>query len=404
MDNVEQMRNDAHNYYKSNNYIKAIELYEKLWKNYRSQCSNKDWNIYAWTIYKKDISNAKEITPELLKNANLITGLVKQKTTNDNYADVYVITILKVVKLLKDESNTKYDIIINFLKKINPDYLSTTPKKFNDQKEFASDAEDWYSLMSKALYETKQYEDCIKISQAALQKFTNFHYDNDIWLKRNLNLSKIKSNKTNHDIKKEAIKDLISISLRKDEWFIYFDIAIAYKIINDLDNAIKYATKAALSFGDYNKKIKVYSFLGSLLKEKGKIEETKLHVYFVYLIRKSNNWSLDQQTSAIIKELNINTENNISLHELKDKLEKIWEELYYPKEKIVYGTIKTILSNNKAGFIVAEDKQYYFSTKSFKGNKNQLQPDLKVTFYLEDSYDAKKNIITKAAVNIKPIN
>lgn len=379
-------------------------MYEKLWENYRSHCSDKDWNLYAWAIFKGYILRSTEITQELLKKADLITILVKQKTSNDNIPDVYVITILKIAKLLKDEKNPNYTTIIDFLKKINPDYLSTTPIKFKDQKEYASDTEDWYSLMSKALYETKQYEACINISQVALQKLKNFHYDNDLWFKRNIALSKINSNKTNQDVKLEAINDLVLISLKKDEWFIYFDIAQAYKITNNLDNAIKYAAKASLSFGDYNKKIKVYSFLGSLLKEKGKLEEAKLHVYFVYQIRKSNNWPIDQKTAEFMKELDINTENNISLHELKNKLEKIWEELYFQNETIVYGTIEKINPNNKSGFIAAEDKEHYFLTKSFKGNKNLLQPGQNVLFYLEDSYDKKKNRITKAAVNIKPIN
>ena len=68
------------------------------------------------------------------------------------------------------------------------------------------------------------------------------------------------------------------------------------------------------------------------------------------------------------------------------------------------GTIKTIFTNRKAGFISGENgKDYYFKINSFKGDKKILKSGLKVSFILEDSYDKKKKIKTKAAANVREI-
>jgi len=65
------------------------------------------------------------------------------------------------------------------------------------------------------------------------------------------------------------------------------------------------------------------------------------------------------------------------------------------------GKIKKILPDGKAGFIETEDnKSYYFKTKDFVSKKDKLTIGQKVNFYLEDSFDVKKNQMTKCTVNI----
>ena len=68
------------------------------------------------------------------------------------------------------------------------------------------------------------------------------------------------------------------------------------------------------------------------------------------------------------------------------------------------GTIKNILKDGKAGFITGSDGQdYYFRVHSVKGPKNKIARGLKVSFLIEDSYDKKKNIKSKAATHIREI-
>ena len=68
------------------------------------------------------------------------------------------------------------------------------------------------------------------------------------------------------------------------------------------------------------------------------------------------------------------------------------------------GTLKTILKNGKAGFISGSDrKDYYFKLSSFKGPKNRLTEGLKVSFIIEDSYDKKKQMRSKAATHVREI-
>ena len=72
------------------------------------------------------------------------------------------------------------------------------------------------------------------------------------------------------------------------------------------------------------------------------------------------------------------------------------------KNKTQYsGRVKNILTNRNAGFIESVNgKSYYFQIREFNGRRNELSEGIKVTFYLEDGFDRKKNRIVKNAVKV----
>jgi hypothetical protein len=70
----------------------------------------------------------------------------------------------------------------------------------------------------------------------------------------------------------------------------------------------------------------------------------------------------------------------------------------------LHGRVKKILPHGRAGFIAGEKgTEYYFTVKSFKGAQHRLKEGLEVDFYIEKSFDPKKQKESEVAVNIREI-
>ena len=435
-----QLRQQARQLKQAKKFEEALPLFKQLWEEHRENCNEWDgWNyahcmskqkdyknalnicrevyeikpnyeqnnnLYAWCIYYTEIKIEKvENEQLLLKAGEAIIKLSKQKPTEQqsDFPCVYSLSIFKILNYLNEKTIYNPKPIIYWTEKLNPDFLETVPFKFTDnegkERELASKKEDWYSLRSKALYEDGDFADCISLSETALKSLTKFHYDNDIWFKRNIALSKAELG----DIE-TAIEELKFLLKRKNEWFIQKEIAELYKRQNKIDDAVKYAVDAALNYGDPDKKMNLYKLLADLLKIQNKIQEAKAHIELIYKIRFENQWKIDLELLDLVNSYNIDKNNIHTAKELMRDLKKIWETLKFGDQEVLRGIIKTIISEGKAGFVETENKKsYFFSTKDFKGRRDLIKEGLRVSFFLKDSFDKKKNQPTKNAVNIKPI-
>ena len=269
-----QLRQQAKQLKQAKNFEEALPLFKQLWEEHRENCNEWDgWNyahclskqkdyknalkicrevyeikpnfeqnnnLYAWCIYYTEIKIEKvENEQLLLKAGEAIIKLSKQKPTEQqsDFPCVYSLSIFKILDYLNEKTIYNPKSIIYWTEKLNPDFLETIPFKFTDneskERELASKKEDWYSLRSKALYENGDFADCISCSETALKSLTKFHYDNDIWFKRNIALSKAELG----DIE-TAIEELKSLLKRKNEWFIQKEIAELYKRQNKIDEFI----------------------------------------------------------------------------------------------------------------------------------------------------------------------
>jgi YHS domain-containing protein len=135
-----------------------------------------------------------------------------------------------------------------------------------------------------------------------------------------------------------------------------------------------------LNFGDTDKKINTFIVLKNVLEKGGKTEEVRLHSDFIEKIKRKDE----------------NLDNDLA------NLKKVWNALKFNDREQFSGTIKSILPNGKAGFVETDKgKSYYFSLREFKGNPKKAVLGAKVTFYLEEGFDAKKDRKTMTAVKIE---
>lgn len=442
MSTVTDIKAEALNHFKAMMYDKALPLFQDLWEYHRDECNewegwryavclknSKRYNdalnvcrdvyklnpkfenikgTYAWCIYYSEIALEK-ISSEtnLFKAGEGILKLSRQedksvKKEND-FPCVYTLSLFKILDYLNEKAIYNPDAILYWTEKLNPDFLESVPFKFTDnngkERELASQKELWFSLRSKALYETNKFEECISLSETALTSLSKFHYDNDTWFKRNIALSK--EGLGNHEL---AIEELKALLIKKNEWFIQKEISEIYKRQNKINEALGFAIDAALNFGDADKKMNLYMLLIELLKATGKTDEAKAHLELIYQIRYSRQWRIDAKLLNLILQYNIDTTKLHDERELLEKLKAIWEGLKFGNQELLNGTIRTIISEGRAGFVDTDTRiSYFFSAKAFKGRKEFMKQGQRVCFFLEDGFDRKKNQPTKIAVNIKPI-
>jgi len=443
MTDFQTLKQEADQLRQAKKFSHALPVYKQLWENHRTDCSEwEGWgyayclkklemykdvleisravykmkpdfahnnNVYAWCIYYTGIKVDKVVDEEkFFKAANGIIKILEQEDKSqkmgNDFPCVYTLAVFKVLDYLSDKAIYPADKILEWTGKLNPELLDIQPFSFTTdegkQRENASPKERYYTMRSKALLEKEMYNECIELSDKALKILTQFHYDNDIWLKRNFALSK--AGLKDYDIAIEQLKEILK---RKKEWFIQSDIAKILYTQKKYDEALQYSIDAALNIGEVGKKIKLYQLLASVLKVQGKLEEAKKHIELVYLVRQEHNWKIKDNLNSLLKSYNIDTTKLPTLNQLQNELKQIWEKLKFSGQPLLEGKIKNILQTGKAGFIESNDKKsYFFSVKEFRGKKELLKQGQRVSFYLEEGFDKKKNQPTKNAVNVKPIN
>jgi hypothetical protein len=430
----QEIKEKANNLRKAKDYENALPLYKDLWDNYKDDCGKwEGWgyaqclsklkkyknsitlcqkvyeidkeftinnNLYAWNIYYTEIAQ-DDIRDEgrFFKAAKSIIFLSKQE---DKYSP-FILSIFKVIDYVNKQNTVKHNDLFNWTGTLKPELLDDTPSSFQDNdgktREIASKKEKYYSNRSKAFFKLGQFENCIIICEEGLNALTKFHYSNDIWFKRLIALSN--GQLGNNDL---AVAQLIEILKRKKEWFIQKEIAEIYLKDNNLKDAEKYAVDSALNYGDNDKKINLYLLLNDILQKQGKNDAARNHILFIATIRIDLKQKIDTDLKQKIDFYSIDLNDLPSFSTIRRDLIKIWEDTKYGSKEC-RGIIKKMLPNNKSGFIELENSRlsYYFDIRDFKGQKNLIKEETKVQFYLEDSFNKKRNEKSKKAVMIKPI-
>lgn len=428
----QELKEQANSLRKAGKFNDAIPVYKELWENYKQECNEwEGWgyafclrkvnkpgealeicrevykmspefpqnnNLYAWCIYDTEI-NLSEIENEenFLQAASAIVKLTKQEEFSP-----CTITVLRVLKHFQDPYNA--DAILEWSEKLRSELLDTSEFIFTDDKseihKMASPRERYYSYKTEALLHKEKYQECISLSEKALNDSSiTLHHDNDIWFKRRI--AKANYHLGNYQ---DSIKIFAEIVAKRKEWFIQKEIAEIYYHLNKYEDALKFAIDSALSFSEPEKKLRLFQLMADILSKKGDITNAKMHIEYIYAIRIKNNWLIKDEFKSLMRQYQIDTSNLISVENYQQKLAGIWQTMKYIPNNQLTGSIKSILSNGKAGFIETSDNEsYYFRLNSFKGNIALIKPGTKVSFFLEDGFDKKKNKETKNAVNIQLI-
>ncbi|EGT2202797.1 DUF7017 domain-containing protein [Clostridioides difficile] len=362
------------NFQYSKNYLASI-LYEKHFKNIKEKYT------YNEELYLE--KEAKKILNLLDKDGEYI----------------YKNTVFKILKILKNGNKCSAKKILYWLDKVDLSTISDEPLKAevnNKIKEYQSEKEMYYSYKTKALYESKQYDECVEVCIEAINNIKHFHHNNDLWIKTR----KAKAQGICGD-KKSAVNDLVELSAVKSHWLLFLDIAELYYFDKNIENSLIYCIRAALTKDPVNMKVELYYKIAWLLEHLGEKEMALNHLLFARQIREQNKWKIPNKLDNAIARL----KNNKETDEIKiNVLYKFWVRKIRSNLGEKNGEVCRLLPNGKAGFIIEQEskKTYYFQISSVLKN-TRLYKGNSVKFSLVNSFDPKKKMQSLVADYIEII-
>ena len=393
MTSIEANLDKARAYNKVKNYESSLEAYE-LVLDEGEELTKEDKDRYAWDLYFVKIKD-NEFTDELEENAKKLISLVSQKNSSKvNKPCPYTLTVMKLMKLYT-ESEQHLDVL-RWASKLKPELLSNHQFKPNDEITMNSNKENYYLQTTKALLSIEKYDQTIIYCQDALENIPKFNNNNDVWFK--LRIAKSYKELGDYD---KSIKFLEEILKFKHDWYLARDMAENYYYKEDYNQSLRWAAKGILARdGKLESKVKLFALIGDILESKGFEDESIINKYMYYVIRNAMEWSIDEELTQLLSNYDLDLENK-DFKSLFKEYKNMWISLKYFGQERQYGVIDKLLEHGKSGFIKSNDnKSYYFNTFEFMDDKDYIYPGTEVSFYLEDTYNKKKEKWEPNAVNI----
>ena len=393
-------------FYKTSKYLDALNFVKNLGISLDAEMLNFGLRMYGWSIYqllkqiKKSLSSSEESDTDIFPDGNHHEG---RKRLNN----LLVSEAIKILSVLSLEEEKNY-LLVSKLFFMLADFFNSQPNENREEfieligkipyqsfhrngyskiingrtRQFASDFERWYLITCKSYYITGNYEKCIQNGNEAINAISQFVNNNDVWIKRFIALSYFKLEKFSEAIRIYE-EDII---LKKDDWFLYKELAEMYLKINNLDMALKYSINAALVKGELIYKCNLFQQIGEILLQRGEIELGQKHILLNYFIRDNNNWKISEDLSKQIGNFHISYKDN-DLDSLQQQVKKYWESF------LVSGVITKTIPQKRIGWIKRDNQEYFFRFALTPDSPQRIREGQNVLFLIGKGYDRKTNQI-----------
>lgn len=361
----------------------AIQLAKEL----EDKCSTLDWcrNEVIWTYTNNillkfnDDAKLEEVIPVANKIMNLHPEGLAIK-----------LVVFKVLKTAKKEN--KWDIINEWVLKIDPVGLSDKPMIDERGKEGWCDQSLWYNYRLNGLLEVGKYNDVVSISEEAIQKFSK---EKKFFLRL-----KAKALHKLGDPEAMTIYTELCKHPRAD-WYMTKEYADIKRESGLLDEAYEQMCRAAQQCPKLDMMVSFYQDFGMLAKELKKNEEAYCYLLLSKSVREENGWKVPTELILNLEELkaSINVEAiQQDVRSLYQKCKSYWIGQNKSDSQIHRGRVQLGPKEKSFCFISVNKNESYFCFKS------DLPKDVsdgdQVVFHLVPSFDKKKNVQSMKAVNI----
>lgn len=374
-------------------YDEALDICRYIYpKNKQSKYIQ---NLYAQCIYYTQIK-ASSIPPlDVIRKA--VKAMVSLSPPHQEYS-LSAKAVFFLCKQLMKQPNIPWTEIESWLNLMDPDLLSKSvfQSKSSGGKmvEFASEQEEWYSIMIRVKGGLNQPEEMLKLLGETNKRNIRWHYQNDIWFKRKEAFAHRQLGNL-----KEAERLLHEILRKKQDWFIYSDLG---DVLEPKPEKLEAYSKAALAGGELKMKIDLFKRMADLIKgDKGYIETYQDLLLLMARIRLENGWSLPEELEQQLEQEQIDLGSVNSAKEAFDKVLNFCKNTIGHEEKFI-GKVKLIHGNGLSGIIRGDNgKEYFFSMKTFSQKGINVVIGMPVQFGLIDSFDKKRQVATKMATDIR---
>ena len=430
-----QILDDATVLRKQDRFEEAIVLFEPIWVEHRGSMTEWDcWSFalclrktgqvqealdlcsfvhetnpkikinndeYARCIYELEIKGLRptEVTQQEGKFLSAVQKIV-QLTKQDRYSP-FERAVMACLRYLNSKQNIPYAQVIEWTDRLDPSQLQSVSLIYEGQDgkqyELPSYKENWYSYRTKALDKLKRYEECLALSQEALETLSEFHYDNDAWFHWRIGKSMYSLGRIS-----EAIEILESDKKLQKEWYAQHLLSKAYFDIKNIEKSFQYAAEAALNHGERKNKYRLFLHMAELYETRQDVELAHRHIELALVAHAEQPTDrLPGKLNQAMRKYDISEIPQSSTRDLFNSLRPVWQAIKLADLPSATGTIVKVLPHGKAGFIKAEDgASHYFSTKSFQGKAKEIKQGLPVKFHIKPSYDPRKEQESTEAVHI----
>lgn len=350
-------------------------------------------DIIGWCLYDLYIFKYNEKCDyDIIEKSKFIVENCKQKKLAQYNYNPFVLTIFKIVKVLKDRSNVNYKKIIELLELLDPlelplDNFIITKIPNGKEMELASSREIYYQDLTKAYEKTRQFEKAYALCDKALNENLKWHYENDLWIEVRKYYCLCLAN-IDFDINIEEYK---KIAEKRKFWFMYHNLGNLLIAHSNIDEGFYYLCLALDIYYDPENKYGVMLDIANILLNVYKKENEAKKFYQAALYFKTlNGWSIENSLDFRKKQFNLSDTAKPNLYELK----KLALTFAVNIKTFNTGSIKKLNINKGFGFIklLDESKDIYFRTRSFKNQKQQLKKDIFVKFKVKQHKNREEAI------------
>ncbi len=395
MNNITTQLNTAKRFFTRKNFVESEKLYRELFYENKDEFRRDDKIFFLKSINEVYI-NEESFPFQLEEQANFVLeNFAQEDCSSRNFRDPYAEIFIDIAKIYNKKNN--YLKAIQWIWKVNKDYLTTYNPRINSRIHGYSLKEKYYSYVIDSLFGLKEYEGAVEYANEAIEVLPESRNDAKLFIR--YKLAKTLYELGNYEDSLEIFEEIIKV---KKENYVYSSIAKNYYGLENYDESLSYAVKAVLSNRSIQNNLSTYLLLGELLDKKGMKEESDKHYYLVYTYKKANNNKISSDLAEKIRDANLDMENT-NFRKVQKELIQVWNELKYESMTRYSGIIKKVFEDKGIGFI-SNDFDFndtFFSFRDFKDSKDFIYPGTKVSFYIEDAFDKSKGRESTKAVEIE---
>ncbi len=420
------LRKEANGHRKARRYAEAVRTYAALWRIEDARDAWDGWGyafcldkvgetrqaldvcreayrldpehrptrqLYARCIYLLELKGAEGDPTRMQRAADGVCKLVSQ---DDEYAPYVVPAVLAVANELKRRG--RYADVLAWLDRLDASRLSVEPFEFAREGRTSkgpSDAQRYWGLRCKALFETGAHAACREAVAEAMLAVPHPVNDGDVWLHRLAALSSAAEGEA-----AAAYEELSKLLGKKPVWFLEYDLAGLARDLGREDDAWRHLLRVLLDRAPFGLRVGAFERASEWLEADGDAAAAAEHLSVALAIRTSEGWpvrgALQQRAQAL------GASPSPSLRDAIRALVPVWKERLDALEPRLRGTILQVIADGRAGFIQADDgESYYFRASDLHGAS--VEAGLAVTFRTAPGFDRKKNRATVNAVDIRPL-